>query len=233
MWLPQSNQDELLDGGSHDSEELAANLHDIARINRYFGGTQIVLQHMRSFLAPGMQHISILDIGTGIGDIPLAVYDLCSRQGIQAQIVCIDKSAAVLRAAQAYTNGHRAIRFEEADAFHLPYKRGSFDVVLCSLAFHHFGWEGSVKLLERMADLAQRGFIVNDLVRSRLGYTGAWLITRLITRNRYTRHDAPLSVLRAFTPAEYRAMVRAAGLSRVRLYDHLFFRTAIVGRTLL
>ena len=53
--------------------------------------------------------------------------------------------------------------------------------------------------------------LVNDLIRSRLHYYGARLVLPLLTRNRLTRHDGPLSVLRAYSLGEIRAMAQAAG----------------------
>ena len=58
--------------------------------------------------------------------------------------------------------------------------------------------------------------MVNDLERSRLGWIGAWLIGHLLTANRLTRHDAPLSVRRAYRAGEMTEMLRAAGLVPVR-----------------
>ena len=71
-------------------------------------------------------------------------------------------------------------------------------------------------LFREMARVARLGVVVNDLDRRRLGWVGAWLIGHLLTRNRYTRHDAPLSVRRAYRPDEMAAMLRDAGLTPVR-----------------
>ena len=229
MWLSQSDTTELLDRATHEPDVLRANLYDIARINRYFGGTGLILRYLRPLLPARGGTLTVLDIATGAGDIPLAIARLCKKRGIRVEITGIDRSPEVLEVARQYTGNHPAITFVEADAFDLPYAPESFDVVLCSLAFHHFGWGGSVRMLERMDCLARRGYIANDLVRSRLGYTGAWLLAHVITSNRYTRHDAPLSVARAFTPHEYRAMLRAVALPNLHLYLHPFFRAALVG----
>lgn len=228
MWLPQSDTAELLDRTTHNPDVLRANLRDIARINRYFGGTGLILHYLRPLLPARGGTLTVLDIATGAGDIPLAIARLCEKRGIHVEITGIDRSPEVLAVAQQYTRNHSAITLVEADAFDLPYAPASFDVVLCSLAFHHFGWGGSVRMLERMGCLARRGFIANDLVRSRLGYMGAWLLAHAITSNTYTRHDAPLSVARAFTPHEYRAMLRAVARPDLHLYLHPFFRAALV-----
>ena len=57
--------------------------------------------------------------------------------------------------------------------------------------------------------------VINDLSRGRAFVAGAWLLTRLMTRSRYTRHDAPLSVRRAYTVVEARGLLMAASLEPV------------------
>jgi hypothetical protein len=57
--------------------------------------------------------------------------------------------------------------------------------------------------------------IVNELDRTRRALAGAWLLSRVLTRNRYTRHDAPLSVRRAYRPVEVAELATEAGLVEV------------------
>ncbi|MDQ2965611.1 MAG: hypothetical protein M3R57_07160, partial [Chloroflexota bacterium] len=56
------------------------------------------------------------------------------------------------------------------------------------------------------------GIVVNDLTRGRIQWLAAWLLARIATRNRYTRHDGPLSVRRAYTAVEMKALLAVAGL---------------------
>jgi ubiquinone/menaquinone biosynthesis C-methylase UbiE len=102
------------------------------------------------------------------------------------------------------------------DGRSLPYPDSSFDVAHCSLVVHHCTPDEADALFREMARVARLGVVVNDLDRRRLGWVGAWLLGHLLTRNRYTRHDAPMSVRRAYRPAEMAAMLRAAGLTPVR-----------------
>ena len=84
-------------------------------------------------------------------------------------------------------------------------------------------------VLREMARVSRRGVIVNDLDRTQLSWLGAWLLAHLATRNRYTRHDAPLSVRRAYRPVEVQDMAAAVGLTRVaRLGGFMGHRYALV-----
>ena len=81
---------------------------------------------------------------------------------------------------------------------------------------HHLDPDDALALLGEMSRVARLGVVVNDLERGRLGWVGAWCIGHLLTGNRYTRHDAPLSVRRAYRVSEMRELVRGAGLVPVR-----------------
>jgi hypothetical protein len=82
-----------------------------------------------------------------------------------------------------------------------------------------------------MARLARVGFVMNDLRRERIGFAAAWLAAQATTRNRLTRHDAPLSVRRAFTPDELRVLLASAGIRGATVTTHPWFRMAAVWRT--
>ena len=106
-----------------------------------------------------------------------------------------------------------------------------FDYALCSLAFHHFGFEGCVAALREMERVARRGWLVNDIRRAWSAYYLIRAIIALGGMNRLTRHDGPASVLRAYSVEEYRAMVEALGLRvgrDVQMRRSLFYRVALI-----
>ncbi len=91
------------------------------------------------------------------------------------------------------------------------------DVVYCTLFAHHLDDGDVVKLLRVMVARARQLVVVDDLIRSRLGYALAWSGTRLLSRSWVVHTDGPLSVRAAFTPAELRRLAEQAGLSTARL----------------
>jgi hypothetical protein len=103
------------------------------------------------------------------------------------------------------------------------------DVVISSLTLHHLDEAAAARHLAEMDRVAGRGFVMNDLARSRTAYGLVWLVTRLFTVNRMSRHDGPVSVQRAYVPDELRALCEKAGLFDVRIvrYPPLLRQVAI------
>ncbi|MCC6790817.1 MAG: methyltransferase domain-containing protein [Thermomicrobiales bacterium] len=222
-----------MDGPELDPVELAANLRDIRRVNRWLGGTAIVLRLLPELLTglPLGRPVRVLDLATGSADIPLAVAAWAERRGIPIEIVASDYSDDILTIAHEQLAGTRGIALAKHDARQVTLPDGSADIVLCSLSLHHFDPGDAVRVLREMQRLANHGFIVNDLRRSRMGYIAAWVAGRLTTRNRLTRNDAPLSVRRAYTPAELRELLRQAGVANATVTTHAWFRMAAVAIT--
>ncbi|HET7095503.1 MAG TPA: methyltransferase domain-containing protein, partial [Thermomicrobiales bacterium] len=220
---------ELLDQPEHDPNELRENLADIRRVNR-FGGAHVVLAHLPRLLrrVPPGRPVAILDLGTGSGDIPLAVVRYMREIGRPLRLVASDADPAILAIARE-TLGHLPeASFARYDARAVSLPDGAFDIVLCSLTLHHFDPDEAVAVLREMRRLARAGFILNDLRRSRSGHLAAWLASRVATRNRLTRHDMPLSVQRAYTPDELAALLARAGIDGATIDRHPFFRMAAV-----
>ena len=76
--------------------------------------------------------------------------------------------------------------------------------------------------------MARHGLIVNDLMRSRRARLLTGIATRLLSANRLTRHDGPMSVLRGFRPEELLHMATEAGLGDVRVSLHPWFRITLI-----
>jgi len=209
---------ELLDAETLDEPELRRNLADIRRINWLLGWTAFtvgaVARHARSLAqqAPdGRCAFSLLDVASGSADIPLAIARWAGRAGFQARIVATDISPQIVAIAAEQAAGIPAISVERQDALALTYAPASFDIVLCTLALHHFDPVAAVTLLRGLAQVGRR-VLVFDVERSRLAYLGALALTRVLRMSYMTRHDAPASVRRAYTAPELRTLAQRAHL---------------------
>ena len=120
-----------------------------------------------------------------------------------------------MRIAAERTGPRAGLSFRVTGSSQLPFPDDAFDIVHSSMVLHHLEPDEATDLLRESARVGRLGVIVNDLDRARRFWLGAWLIGHLTTRNRYTGHDAPLSVRRAYRPTEVERMATSAGMTRV------------------
>jgi len=223
----------MLDGPAPPAD-LSRSLGDIARLNGLFGGRLITLAHVKRLLAssPPDQAATVLDVGTGGADIPIALARWARRAGRRVRIVALDRDPPTLAVARRAAAGYPEIAFLRGDALHLPIRAGSVAVAISALMLHHLSPDGAVRHLAEMDRAARAGIVVNDLARSRPAYAAVWLATRALARSRMSQHDGPLSVLRAYTAREVRALCERAGLLHVRVlrYPVLARQCAVMAR---
>jgi ubiquinone/menaquinone biosynthesis C-methylase UbiE len=222
---------ELLDGPLDDPAAIAGNLRDLRRINRLFGGVALSRWGV-GLLSDGAASATLLDVGTGGADIPVALLAAARREGRELRIEAVDSRSEILDAARAARPGIgrvEGLRLALADGSRLPYPDGSFDVAHASLVVHHLEPVAAIGFLAELGRVARRGVVVNDVERGRAAWAGAWLFGHLLTTNRFTRNDAPLSVRRAYTLEELRGLAEQAGLRVVDARRAMIgFRYALV-----
>src|SRR5438270_379812 len=99
---PRVYIEELLDLGEGTDKDVARNLADLRRINRFLGGRRVILEALAALVdKAGLRELSLLDVGTGSADIPGAVADWCRSRGIVANITALDLSERNLRIARS------------------------------------------------------------------------------------------------------------------------------------
>jgi ubiquinone/menaquinone biosynthesis C-methylase UbiE len=210
---------ELMDDPAVDPEQLAGNFDDIERANRWFGGIAPVRHEVFARKAE-----SVLDVGCGSADVARALIREARHRGGWLDITCLDASAKVLTIARARSSREPEMRFVQADATALPFPDAAFDLVTCNLTLHHFEPSEAIAALKEFRRVARLTPLVCDLRRSALASAATRLFVAFFARNRLTKHDAPLSARRAYTPAEALDLARAAGWSAPRVRRYPFAR---------
>src|SRR5258706_3877846 len=150
---------ELLDDPRADPALVRRALADIARTNRLFGGTHAVIATLeRHFRAAPHRPWTLLDIGTGQGDIPLAAAKAARRHGIDLRLVGVERIPAAARIARE--QGLAAVL---ADGGSLPFAPKSVDVVIASQVLHHFPRDTAARWIAAFDRIARRAVVLADL----------------------------------------------------------------------
>lgn len=222
-------EEEMLDAGEGTDKDVAHSLSDLRRINRFLGGRKVILRALAHCLdGASSKEVTLLDVGTGSADIPMAVADDCRGRGLESFIAAVDISERNLRVSRARLNVSSDIHLVQADSLKLPFADNSFDFVTASLFLHHFRDEDVVRLLADFGRIAKRAVIVNDLVRNLVPYYFTRISGPLLAWSFLTRNDAPVSVLRGFTPGEMKDLARRAGLSKIETKRSFPYRLSLV-----
>jgi 2-polyprenyl-3-methyl-5-hydroxy-6-metoxy-1,4-benzoquinol methylase len=215
---------ELMDRPQPVSTELEVDLRNLRQLNRYFGSYRLIAHFLRRWLKP-QSRMRILDLATGSGDIPRFIVDYGRRVGAKVTIDAVDQQSSTVEIARALSAGYPEIEFLQGDILTLT--REPYDMVVCSLALHHFSEADAVTVLKRCRELSTRYVLVSDLRRGALATVGVFLLTSLLFREKMTRVDARLSAARAFSFHEFRILAERAGWTNLSHARFALARQAI------
>ncbi len=202
---------ERLDSEPFGFDEFQAYLQVLERINGWTLAYRPTLSWLQQVLVGmGQAHpVSILDVGSGSGDMLRTVWKWGQSQGVALDLAGIDINPSAKMAAELATPSEAPIRFETADVFDFVPAR-PVDFIICSLFTHHLTDHENVRFLQWLDDHARHGWFINDLHRNLVPYLFMKHTPLLYGRNPAVRHDAPLSIARAFTAADWRRFLAAA-----------------------
>ena len=218
--MPRRRHDaEWMDRDGNSAADVEAALRDLSLVNRFLGGSASVLAAADRFLLeiPEGGTLDVLDVGSGGGDVSSALVRRGQERGRSVRVVAVDRDGAAASYARRALGAGGAFRVLRADAFALPFRERSFDLVVASLFLHHFRHGEAVELLRRFLALARRAVVVSDLRRHVLPWAFIAVAARVTRRHPIFVHDAPLSVLRGFTGDELRRAALDAGCPRPRV----------------
>ncbi|GAA1133699.1 class I SAM-dependent methyltransferase [Arthrobacter flavus] len=143
---------------------------------------------------------TLLDIGSGGGDMPRAFARWAARDGLQLSILGIDPDdrAHAFATSQPPVLG---LTFRRAFSTELVAEGLKFDVVTSNHLLHHLAPEDLQSLLADSEQLSRGIALHNDIERSRLGYH-LFSLGTLPLRRSLIRRDGLTSIRRSYTAAE-------------------------------
>lgn len=202
--------------------ELREALAQLRLINLALGAARPTVEGVaRLWRAAGRPPaLTILDVGAGSGDISRPLRRWAARRGVALRLLLVDVHRETCAAAAAAHGGDPAVLVVCGDLLRLGLRPA--DIVTAALFTHHFRDAELPAVYRAMIGAARLGVVVNDLQRHPLAWLGIWLATRLLSRNRMIRHDAPLSVRRGFTAGELRRLGARLGAPLLVAWRPLF-----------
>jgi 2-polyprenyl-3-methyl-5-hydroxy-6-metoxy-1,4-benzoquinol methylase len=229
-WLSaRIDGEEWLDQGIGTPEAIEQSLVDLRRITRWLGGMRGLADHLyRRIRACGTGGARLLDLGAGGCTIPMAVAQWARGEALPLQILALDLRLTHLRWAQRMLQNWPEIVLVQGDVFAPPLPEGSVDVVISSLLLHHFTAEELIRLLPAWARLARRSLVMTDLVRHPVPYWFMKAAGPVFARSTITRHDAAVSIRRAYRPQELQLIAVQAGFPQAHVWTHFPYRMTLV-----
>ena len=182
---------------------------DVERSNTLLGGRRAVMLALRPIVDDlATRHpplATLLDVGTGLADLPWRAREIARRRGLSLRTVAVDNAFTLIAAAR-----HRLNDAVCSDALSLPFADRSVDIVLCSQLLHHFEHQPALEVIAELDRVARRRVIISDLRRSWIAAAGFAVAAVALRFHAVTRHDGPVSVMRGFTEGELGGMVLTA-----------------------
>ena len=216
---PRRRGAEILDSPDVDPKIVTRSLADVARANALFGGISSALGELREVLKEVPRHATLLDVGTGLGDIPSRAREEARRAGVELTTIGLDSAPELASASRSSVDFSIC-----ADALCLPFPDDSIDLVMCSQVLHHFAGREAAEMLREMDRVARVRVIVSDIRRSWIAAVGLWLASFPLRFHAVSRHDGVVSVMRGFTPEELADIVHEAIARRPVTHRRRAFR---------
>ena len=219
--MQRVDSEEILDSDLCPTPEAESALRDLCRINRWFGGvatTRSMVERVSS--SSGRKHFSLLEVASGLGEVPRMAASQLVKKGIALEVTDLDRFASHMH------RGHRAV---VADALALPFRDESFDLVSCSLFAHHLGPAELARFVNEAARVSRRAVLVNDLIRHPLHLALVYAGFPLM-RSHVSRIDGVASVRRAYTPGEIQHLLSNGHKPprQIEISTHYLFRMGVI-----
>jgi SAM-dependent methyltransferase len=211
LFLRRSQLRELIDEPCPEEEFIGA-LRDLKKVNRMLRAHRPTLLWLERHAAKADRPCVILDVGCGAGDMLQRIESWARARKMETHLVGVDINPPAIKEARRSGRQDSAIEWRCGNALD-PSNDLRIDFIICSLFTHHLEEEEIVRLVKWMEETAKRGWFISDLERTRFAYYGFKALARVMRWHPYVQNDGPISVLRSFTPADWRGYLQRARMA--------------------
>jgi hypothetical protein len=222
MLLKKYSKPELMDDFSIQDDRIDLALRELRLINYFLGGNNGSKRGVSKMISKlQTDKIFLLDAGSGSSD----VLDDLKKKHKTVQIISLDRNKRVCNFIKKNNNYKPMVVC--GDAFNLPFKNKSVDIIHASLFLHHFDNENLKIILKKFNDAAKHGIVINDLHRSLRAFLAIKILTLLFSRSELVRSDAPISVRKGFVKRELTGLLEEMHFSNYDIGRKWAFRWLI------
>lgn len=221
---------ELMDDFTTGGAELTEALRHLRRLNRLLAAAAPTLYgvHLLWERAGRPKRLTVLDIGAGSGDVNRSLLRWAEARGVELTITLADITEEACVEARLVYRDEPRVKVVQRDLFTLD--AACADIVTGTQFVHHFSSDELPKVIRQMLAASRLGVVLGDIHRHWLAWAAVWAVTRIISRNRYIRHDGPLSVAKGFTAADWQSLQQTLGKSEFMYkWRPLFRYTVVIG----
>lgn len=207
----ETEDTELMDDPDCDAEGLRRTYRQFVVVNRLVSGWRgVYVRRLRPLLSAG-RTTTLLDIGSGGGDVPRALARWAAKDGLRLDVTAIDpddRATAYARSLPPVAG----VTFRPCFSSDLVREGARFDVVTSNHVLHHLDPDQTAGLLADSTVLARRLVVHDDIARSPLAALGYWVGTLPLHRRgrpdaSFVRDDGLLSIRRSYRPDELAAVL--------------------------
>jgi SAM-dependent methyltransferase len=217
---PRRRGVEQLDDPRTSDSDRAASMQDLARSNRLFGGTHAIREALRDTWMTLPPRPTLLDVGTGMGDIPRAI-------AAERDIRTVGVDSVPFQATLARPHVDHAVA---GNALALPFADGCADIVTCSQVLHHFFDDDPRRLVAELHRVSRDWIIISDLRRSWFAAWGFVFSGMVLRFHPITAFDGWTSIMRGFTADELSRLVTEVTGVRPTVRHSRFWRLTATWR---
>ena len=220
-----------MDAQEIPSSLLHENLGELDILNRYMGGHAISMEGIKQLMVDRQKIYHLADLGCGSGDVLKYIARWARSNSYNVQLTGVDKNPDAIEYLNRNCSAYPEIRGVVSDYSHYLKSGHEIDIVHCALFCHHLSSKELIELFSTLKQYVRVGFVMNDLHRNPVAYYSVWIMTRLLNGSALSKHDGPVSVLRAFTRDELQKILHEAGIKKFLIQWRWAFRYLVVART--
>lgn len=196
---------EEMDRADCDPVALEATYAHFSKINAVVSGWRNnYVTRLRPLLSAG-KGTTLLDIGSGAGDIAAALARWARADGLQLHVTALDPDPRAFDYARRHPSAD-GVDYVQGHSAQLAAAGERFDVVISNHVLHHLSPSELQSLLADSVLLTSRLSIHSDIRRSPAAYALFSVGTLPFFRGSFIRRDGLTSIRRSYTSAELTAV---------------------------